>query len=214
MYSACKLNKRGDNIKLCRTPFPIWKQPVLPCPVITVASWSAYRFLKRQVRSPVFHLFKNFLQFVVIHIFKGFGIVNKAGVDIFLENISRFWTYNFHNFLLNYSFIHTHTHAHTHTHIYIYTQEAVDALYHFWKIFTHWNNEFHSAKLFILLLSFCIWIYRNALSYEENLQPIILVQRNLSNLSFHLGKMSISSMLFCKENQSIGFALTQLYILN
>ena len=120
MYSACKLNKWGDNIKLCRTPFPIWKQPVLPCPVITVASWSAYRFLKRQVRSPVFHLFKNFLQFVVIHIFKGFGIVNKAGVDIFLENISRFWTYNFHNFLLNYSFTHTHTHTHIYIYIYIY----------------------------------------------------------------------------------------------
>ena len=31
------------------------------------------------------HLFKNFLQFVVIHIVKGFGIVNKAEVDVFLE---------------------------------------------------------------------------------------------------------------------------------
>ena len=31
------------------------------------------------------HLFKNFPQFVVIHIVKGFGIVNKAEVDIFLE---------------------------------------------------------------------------------------------------------------------------------
>ena len=31
------------------------------------------------------HLFKNFLQFVVIHIFKGFGEVNKAEVDVFLE---------------------------------------------------------------------------------------------------------------------------------
>ena len=31
------------------------------------------------------HLFKNFLQFVVIHTVKGFGIVNKAEVDIFLE---------------------------------------------------------------------------------------------------------------------------------
>ena len=28
---------------------------------------------------------KNFLQFVVIHTVKGFGIVNKAEVDIFLE---------------------------------------------------------------------------------------------------------------------------------
>ena len=31
------------------------------------------------------HLFKNFLQFVVIHTVKGFGIVNKAEVDVFLE---------------------------------------------------------------------------------------------------------------------------------
>ena len=31
------------------------------------------------------HLFKNFPQFVVIHTVKGFGVVNKAEVDIFLE---------------------------------------------------------------------------------------------------------------------------------
>ena len=31
------------------------------------------------------HLFKNCPQFVVIHTVKGFGIVNKAQVDVFLE---------------------------------------------------------------------------------------------------------------------------------
>ena len=31
------------------------------------------------------HLFQNFPQFVVIHTIKGFGIVNKAEVDVFLE---------------------------------------------------------------------------------------------------------------------------------
>ena len=31
------------------------------------------------------HLFKNFPQFVVIHTIKGFGIVNEAEVDVFLE---------------------------------------------------------------------------------------------------------------------------------
>ena len=31
------------------------------------------------------HLFKNFPQFVVIQIVKGFDIVNKAEVDVFLE---------------------------------------------------------------------------------------------------------------------------------
>ena len=31
------------------------------------------------------HLFQNFPQFIVIHTVKGFGIVNKAEVDVFLE---------------------------------------------------------------------------------------------------------------------------------
>ena len=31
------------------------------------------------------HLFKNFPQLVVIHTVKGFGIVNKTEVDIFME---------------------------------------------------------------------------------------------------------------------------------
>ena len=31
------------------------------------------------------HLFQNFPQFVVIHRVKGFGIINKAEVDVFLE---------------------------------------------------------------------------------------------------------------------------------
>ena len=31
------------------------------------------------------HLFKNFPQFIMIHTVKGFGIVNKAEVDVFLE---------------------------------------------------------------------------------------------------------------------------------
>ena len=31
------------------------------------------------------HLFQNFSQLIVIHTVKGFGIVNKAEVDVFLE---------------------------------------------------------------------------------------------------------------------------------
>ena len=31
------------------------------------------------------HLLKDFPQFVVIHTLKGFGIVNKAEIDVFLE---------------------------------------------------------------------------------------------------------------------------------
>ena len=49
MYSACKLNKQGDNMQPWHTPFPIWNQSVVPCLVLTVASWPVYRFLRRQV---------------------------------------------------------------------------------------------------------------------------------------------------------------------
>ena len=50
LYSACKLNKQGDNLQPWCTPFPIWSQSVVLCPVLTVASWPTYRFLRRQVR--------------------------------------------------------------------------------------------------------------------------------------------------------------------
>ena len=48
MYSAYKLSKQGDSIQPWRTHFPIWSQSVVPA--LTVASWPAYRFLRRQVR--------------------------------------------------------------------------------------------------------------------------------------------------------------------
>ena len=50
MYSAYKLSKQGDNIQPWGTPFPILNQSVVPCLVLTVASLSAYKFLRRQVR--------------------------------------------------------------------------------------------------------------------------------------------------------------------
>ena len=50
LHSAYKLNKQGDKMQPWCTPFHIWNQSVVPCPVLTVASWPAYRFLKRKVR--------------------------------------------------------------------------------------------------------------------------------------------------------------------
>ena len=50
MYSVYKLNKQGDNTQPWHTLFPIWNQSVVSCPVLTITSWPAYRFLKRQVR--------------------------------------------------------------------------------------------------------------------------------------------------------------------
>ena len=45
MYSAYKLNKQDDNIQ----PFSIWNQSIVPCLVLTFASWPAYKFLTMQV---------------------------------------------------------------------------------------------------------------------------------------------------------------------
>ena len=43
-------SKQGDKIQPWCTPSLIWKQSVVPYPVLTVASWAAYRFLRGQIR--------------------------------------------------------------------------------------------------------------------------------------------------------------------
>ena len=63
--------------------FPILNPP--PCPVLTVASWRAYRFLRRQVWWSGIPISLRIFQFVVIHTVKGFGIVSEAEVDVFME---------------------------------------------------------------------------------------------------------------------------------
>ena len=86
MYSAYELNKQGDNIQPWRTPFLIWNQSVVPCPVLTVASWPAYKFLKRQIRwSGIPISLRIVHSLLVIHTVKGFGVVNNKEVDVFLE---------------------------------------------------------------------------------------------------------------------------------
>ena len=60
-YSAYKLNKQGNNTQPWCTAFPIVNQSVVPCLVLTVASWPAYRFVRRQVRwLGIPHLFNHF----------------------------------------------------------------------------------------------------------------------------------------------------------
>ena len=54
MYSAYKLKKQGDNIQPWCTPFPIWNQSVVPCPVLTVASWPATGFSRGRSGGLVF----------------------------------------------------------------------------------------------------------------------------------------------------------------
>ena len=85
MYSAYNLNQQGNNIQPWHIPYLIWNQFVVPYPVLTVASWPAYVFLRRQMRWFGISISWRIFQFVVIHIVKGFDIVNKAKVDVFLE---------------------------------------------------------------------------------------------------------------------------------
>ena len=59
-------------------------EPVL-CPSLTVASWLAYRFLRRQVRWSSIPISWRIFQFVAIYTVKGFSIVNETEVDVFLE---------------------------------------------------------------------------------------------------------------------------------
>ena len=85
MYSAYKLNKQGDNMRLWHTPFLICNQSVVPCPVLTVASWPAYRFLRRQVRWSGIPISFRIFHILLWSTVKGFSIVIKAEVDVFLE---------------------------------------------------------------------------------------------------------------------------------
>jgi len=54
MCTAYELKKQGDNIQPWCTPFSIWNKSVVPCPVLTVAFWPAYRFLRSRSGSLVF----------------------------------------------------------------------------------------------------------------------------------------------------------------
>ena len=66
---------------------------VVPCPVLTVASWPAYKFLKRQIRwSGIPISFRIFHSLLGSTQSKALGIVNKAEIDVFLE-LSCFFHY-------------------------------------------------------------------------------------------------------------------------
>ena len=73
--------------------FHNFEQQVVPCPVLTVASWAAYRFLRRQVRCsfpPIsLRLFHSLLWSTV----KGFLVFNEAEVDVFFWNfLASLWS--------------------------------------------------------------------------------------------------------------------------
>ena len=85
MYSAYKLNKQGDNIQPWPTPFPIWNQSVVPCPVLTIASWVAYRFSRDRSGGLVFPSLSEFST-----VYCDPQSVNKAEIDVFLKLFSFF----------------------------------------------------------------------------------------------------------------------------
>ena len=85
MYSAYKLNKQGKNIQPWCTSFLLWNQSLVSYPVLTVASYLHTDISGGRSGGLVFPSLSEFPQFVVIHTVKGFGVVHKAEVDVFLE---------------------------------------------------------------------------------------------------------------------------------
>ena len=77
-------NKQGDNRQPWCSPFPIWKWSVVSCPVPCCFLTCIQIFQEAGKVVWYSHLFKNFPQFNVIYTVKGFGIINKAEVDVFL----------------------------------------------------------------------------------------------------------------------------------
>ena len=51
----------------------------------SVTSWPSYRLFKRQLRWSVIPISLRIFHFVVVQKVKGFGIVNKAEIDVFLK---------------------------------------------------------------------------------------------------------------------------------
>ena len=84
MYSAYKLHKQGDNILPWHTSFPIWNQSVVLSPVLNVASWPAYRFLRRQAGGLVFPSLSEFSTACCDPYSQTFGVVNKEEVNVLL----------------------------------------------------------------------------------------------------------------------------------
>ena len=61
-----------------------WSPAVL-CPVLTVASWFAYRFIRRQFRWSGIPISLTVSHILLYYTVKGFGIVSQTKVDAFLE---------------------------------------------------------------------------------------------------------------------------------
>ena len=83
MYSAKKLNKQGDTIQPWQIPFPIWNQSVVLYAVLTLPSWPAYIFLRRQVRWLLFPSLEEFSKVGSDPHSQKLWYSNKSEVDVF-----------------------------------------------------------------------------------------------------------------------------------
>ena len=85
MYSAYKLNRKGDiyspDVLLSLFGTSLWFHLSSHCCFLTCIQ------ISQEAGQVVWysHLLKNLPQFIVIHTVKGFGIVNTAETDVFLE---------------------------------------------------------------------------------------------------------------------------------
>ena len=92
MSSGCKLNKAGWQYIALTYSFS-YLEPVC----CSMSRFNCCFLTCIQVSQEAgqvvwyFHLFQNFPQFIVIHKVKGFGIVNKTEIDVFLEPSCFFW---------------------------------------------------------------------------------------------------------------------------
>ena len=88
MYAVHRLNEHGDNRQPCHIPFSILSPSVVLYRALTVASWPAYRFLRRQVRQPGIPI--SLRAFTVYYDLQSQrllvnGVVNETEVDVFLK---------------------------------------------------------------------------------------------------------------------------------
>ena len=86
MYSACKLNKQGDNIQPWRTySFPNLEPIHCSMPGSNYCFLTCIQILQEAGKVDWYPSLKKFSTVVVVHTVKGFSIVNDAEVDFFLE---------------------------------------------------------------------------------------------------------------------------------
>ena len=90
MCSAYKLNKYSDTIQTFHTPFLTWKQSVCCSMSGPNCCFLFCIQISQEAGTVVWYsnLLKNFPQFVVTHIVKGFKIVNESETDFFFLELS------------------------------------------------------------------------------------------------------------------------------